>query len=243
MRFSLLPSRCLRSVVAGGLLLVASGLPAAQATDQQWRKEHFRYVANDRSVRTVLKKFAATQRLHISIAEQVKGRVSADFDLPSQRFLDTLAEQFHFSWRVTGNTLRILPRISLPTPDALGPRPGLDSTLALRNSANGVDPYTPATPMAIAATDPALTPLQVWTTTPGDRTLQNALARWCSAAGWQLFWELPQDFSIEATASINGSFEDAITVVTNSLQMSETPVTALFYDGNRVLRIVAAGSH
>ncbi len=206
----------------------------AADTNAQWKSPRFHTTTKNTRLATVLQRFAKAQGVRVKIAPGVDGRVTGNFDMPPEKMLDTLAALYNFSWRLDGRNLTIAPMAS-----ATSLVPPLSGDMALRNSntmqlASGSAPPAP--------TDPALSPLKVWSTSPADKTLQNALARWSIAAGWQMFWELPQDYSVEATASINGSFEDAITAVITSLQQNDVPVSAIFFEGNRVLRIVAKGA-
>jgi hypothetical protein len=216
-------------------LLLGTLCPAdAASNDAQWKSPRFHTTANNTRLATVLQRFAKAQGVRLNIVPGVDGRVTGKFDMPPEKMLDTLASLYNFSWRLDGRNLTIAPMTFATT--LAQP---LSNGVALKNSntmqlAAGSAPPAPS--------DPALSPLKVWSTTPADKTLQNALARWSIAAGWQMFWELPQDYSVEATASINGSFEDAITAVTTSLQQNDVPVSAIFFEGNRVLRIVAKGA-
>lgn len=81
-------------------------------------------------------------------------------------------------------------------------------------------------------------PLRHWEIAFTDNTLKSAMTRWATEAGWHLLWELPVDYQIEASTSIPGSFEDAVEVVARSMQQSDSPMKAIFYKGNKVLRIV-----
>jgi hypothetical protein len=84
-------------------------------------------------------------------------------------------------------------------------------------------------------------PMQTWDIVPADKTLNGALARWAASAGWQLVWELPVDYAVETRASVSGTFEEAVTLVTKSMENAEIPMKAIFYQGNKVLRIVGKG--
>jgi hypothetical protein len=88
-----------------------------------------------------------------------------------------------------------------------------------------------------AAPRPAAVPS--WDVTPADKTLKAALMRWAEAAGWQLVWELPVDYAVSARTEIKGRFTDAVEAIAASMATADTPMKAIFYDGNRVLRIVA----
>lgn len=81
-----------------------------------------------------------------------------------------------------------------------------------------------------------------WELDATDGSIKKALQRWCEVSGWQLVWELPVDFPIVARASLVGGFEQAVTTVALSMQNSQMPIKAVFYRGNKVLRIVAKGA-
>jgi hypothetical protein len=95
-------------------------------------------------------------------------------------------------------------------------------------------PVTPAVPDAPSAA--------LWTIVPADKTLNTALARWATAAGWQLLWEIPVDYAVDVRTEIRGSFVDAVGLIAKSMDTAEIPMKAIFYEGNRVLRIVAKGT-
>jgi hypothetical protein len=98
-----------------------------------------------------------------------------------------------------------------------------------------------AAPAAAVAAPPGLR-VPSWEVIPSDKTLHTALARWSAIAGWQLVWELPVDYAVSVRTEIRGTFAEAVAMVTKSMATAEIPMKAIFYDGNRVLRIVAKGS-
>ena len=85
-------------------------------------------------------------------------------------------------------------------------------------------------------------PSSQWSIRTSDMTLHAAIARWAAQAGWQLVWEVPVDYGIDADTTIAGSFEQAIGAVADSMQGAEMPLRVIFYNGNRVLRIVSQGA-
>ncbi len=208
-------------IAANGFVISGSALAE---TEIHWHSPQFEYQAKNRDLRRLLAQLAKSQHLKLKMAPGVKGLVTGDVRLPPQQVLDALAKEHHFSWQVTGNVLSIAIAETAISPLPLSSMPPMTSTQGAASET--LDPTAPMT---------------TWTTTPADKTLQNALARWSLTAGWQLVWELPQDFSIEAAASINGTFEDAVAAMATSLQSTETPITAIFFEGNRVLRIIAKG--
>jgi len=92
------------------------------------------------------------------------------------------------------------------------------------------------------ATPPPPLPLPTWRIEVSDRTIRAALTRWAQQAGWQLIWEAPVDFSVDAPASLTGTFDDALQSVVAALAGSNAPVQAILYRGNKVLRIVEKGA-
>lgn len=81
-----------------------------------------------------------------------------------------------------------------------------------------------------------------WDIIVSDKTLNATMARWAATAGWQLLWELPVDYAVEARTQVHGTFEEAVAIVARSMESAEIPMKAVFYQGNKVLRIMAKGS-
>lgn len=99
-----------------------------------------------------------------------------------------------------------------------------------------------SSPQPFAARPALQSAVSEWEITPGDRTLNTAISRWATAAGWQLVWELPIDYTVETRSLISGSFEEAVETVAKSMVSAEVPIKAIFYAQNKVLRIVANGA-
>lgn len=121
-----------------------------------------------------------------------------------------------------------------------------------KDASRAAEPQAPATTQAPAAppneappagdTASAATPVAArWVLSERDKTLKGALERWAQAAGWRLVWELGVDYRIDAAASIEGTFESAITEVIKNMEHADVPPKAIFYRGNQVLRVVARG--
>jgi hypothetical protein len=85
-------------------------------------------------------------------------------------------------------------------------------------------------------------PPPTWRIELSDRTVRAALTRWAQQAGWQLIWEAPVDFSVDAPAAVTGTFDQALQSVVGALAGSNAPVQAILYRGNKVLRIVEKGA-
>lgn len=67
--------------------------------------------------------------------------------------------------------------------------------------------------------------------------LHPVLADWAKAAGWELVWDSEFDYRIEAAATFNGDFVDAVTALASAMADARPTITAEFYKGNRVLVI------
>ncbi|OMG69490.1 toxin co-regulated pilus biosynthesis Q family protein [Burkholderia ubonensis] len=110
----------------------------------------------------------------------------------------------------------------------------------------GAAPGAQALPAAaIAALPAAAAPVPAassWDVRASDGTIRGVLSRWARTAGWQLVWDAPVDFSIDAQATLRGSFEDALQALVASLGRTSTPIQAILYQGNHVLRVVAQGA-
>ena len=100
----------------------------------------------------------------------------------------------------------------------------------------------PAAPVAATLAVPAAPSASSWEVAPADKTLNTTLARWAAVAGWQLLWELPVDYAVGIRTEIRGSFVEAVGLVAKSMETAEIPMKAIFYEGNRVLRIVTKGT-
>lgn len=99
-----------------------------------------------------------------------------------------------------------------------------------------------ATPIAASLPSIPAQPSQSWEISRADKTLKSTITRWAETSGWQLSWELAADYAIEADTHLKGTFEEAIESVARSLETADVPVKAIFYKGNKVLRIVAKGT-
>lgn len=76
-----------------------------------------------------------------------------------------------------------------------------------------------------------------WELSLGDKTLRNALSRWCKATGWQLVWNVNADYPIVTSWIIQGSFEKAVNQVLAASQSTNMPLLATMHDQNHVLEI------
>jgi hypothetical protein len=107
------------------------------------------------------------------------------------------------------------------------------------NAATGGAPAPSATMSAPTPAPPVNTE---WKLNLADGTVRTVLARWANEAGWQFIWEVPTDFTVDASATIHGSFEHALNAVVDALSGSQVPIQVVLYKGNHVMRVVAKGA-
>jgi hypothetical protein len=115
-------------------------------------------------------------------------------------------------------------------PASIEPAPGYSANQSLAQATS------------VAASAAASTTTGHWQLDVADGSLRKALQRWGTTSGWQVVWELPVDFPVGAQAAFAGTFEEAVVAIAMSMQNSEMPMKAIFYRGNKVLRIVAKGA-
>lgn len=82
--------------------------------------------------------------------------------------------------------------------------------------------------------------VRTWSVLREQRSLRNSLNLWATAAGWSLVWDLPMDLVLEANATFTGTFEEAVGAAVSSAGVAAYPMQAIFYRGNKVLRIAHA---
>jgi hypothetical protein len=234
-----LPDRCRIVLLAAALLTWQNA--AAQTA---WPKAKFDYVAQKQDLRQVLRDFASNMRVQLDLADEVEGSVTGKFDMPPPVLLDLLGSYHHFNWYFDGAVLYVGSS-----------KPGAPK-MRMRSKAPDAPPVviTPAPPPGPvterylqAATVAAVAPIPApsarsWDIRLEDGTLSATLTRWAVDEGWQLLWEMPVDFQVDASSQVDGSFEQAVGVVATSLATAPTPMQVIFYRGNHVVRIVAKGT-
>ena len=72
-----------------------------------------------------------------------------------------------------------------------------------------------------------------------DTPLSTTLHGWADRAGWKVVWESDADFRLAAAATVTGDFEMAAQKLLGSFRATQPRLKAVFYRGNRVLRIWA----
>lgn len=76
-------------------------------TPIHWRDAMVHVAVEGKDIKEVLRDFTSSQGVPATIGGDVHGTVSGRFDMPPQRFLDTLASTFGFVWFYDGKVLSI----------------------------------------------------------------------------------------------------------------------------------------
>lgn len=80
---------------------------------------------------------------------------------------------------------------------------------------------------------------QYWDLVLSDNNLETALNKWASKAGYQpIVWDLQEEIPINSSARFEGSFEEALDAVIQSLRNTDFPLKAKYYS-NKVVRITS----
>ncbi|WAT15772.1 type III secretion system outer membrane ring subunit SctC [Xanthomonas fragariae] len=90
------------------LLSLLQMMPShANAAPVPWHSRTFKYVADHKDLKEVLRDLSASQSITTWISPEVTGTLSGKFEATPQRFLDDLSGTFGFVWYYDGAVLRI----------------------------------------------------------------------------------------------------------------------------------------
>lgn len=73
---------------------------------------------------------------------------------------------------------------------------------------------------------------------PKDTNLRNALDRWLQQQGYQLAWRIDDDLPLEFNASFSGDFTSVLRQVMLATNNMRTPARVCRHS-NRVIRVIA----
>jgi hypothetical protein len=187
----------------------------------------------------------------------LQARVNTDLNLVTVTAVASIPAQaspmaLPVAAKVTANepsTIAPTPLLNEPQPLAAAPAPSTRSAdsplpkgVPLTLTASASTPGAAVPQLASAAPADSASGPTLWVLRQSDGSVRNALARWAREADWQFIWAVPTDFSIDAFATIHGSFEDALHSVVDALSHSQVPIQIVLYRGNRVLRVTAKGA-
>jgi hypothetical protein len=87
----------------------------------------------------------------------------------------------------------------------------------------------------LAPAKPAIVVTNNWAYSPNDKYISATLNRWAKQANYQLVWQTSNDFGVQSSGSLGGSFKSAVNVVLKSFRYSEHPLKAQWYQNNVVV--------
>ena len=96
--------------------------------------------------------------------------------------------------------------------------------------------------VAASPDEPTVPVRNVYSVTPDDGHLRQALSRWTGLSGWRFqseHWAVDVDVPISAGASFGDDFVQAVQSLVATTELSDRPLQPCFYS-NQVLRIVVA---
>lgn len=79
-------------------------------------------------------------------------------------------------------------------------------------------------------------PAKTWSVKSGA-TLRDTFTTWAGQSGWQLSWELQDDFTVGGNASYVGEFEVAVDSIMKSVKLNNPSLNHKFFYGNHMLRV------
>ena len=85
----------------------------------------------------------------------------------------------------------------------------------------------------IIAVKPIIKP--TWNYDLSDKKISTTLNKWAKQANYQLIWKSQDDFEVQTSGTIHGSFKEAINEVLRSFKNTETPLKANWYPNNVVV--------
>lgn len=68
-------------------------------------------------------------------------------------------------------------------------------------------------------------------------SLREVLVSWTQFAGWQLVWDMADDFALGADARFTGEFDSAVTQLIDAIAQSGELVSVTLYAGNQTVRV------
>ena len=116
------------------------------------------------------------------------------------------------------------------------------ATEAAASHARGLETPRAAQAAAAAPAEPTMPARNVYSVTPDDGHLRQALSRWTGLSGWRFqteHWAVDVDVPISAGAAFGDDFVEAVQQLVATTELSDRPLQPCFYS-NQVLRVVAA---
>ena len=93
--------------VFSAFVICVSALMSVHAAPSAWPTQRYQYTAEGKPLRDVLRDFASSQGMAISMSSDIDGVVSGKFDFAPARFIELMAKSYGFSWYFDGVVLHI----------------------------------------------------------------------------------------------------------------------------------------
>ena len=77
---------------------------------------------------------------------------------------------------------------------------------------------------------------EVWAVLSGG-SLKSTIEGWARVSGWTVVWDNPVDYRIRASATFQGTFEEAVARLVDAIHQASPELTVTLYRGNRVLHV------
>lgn len=84
---------------------------------------------------------------------------------------------------------------------------------------------------------------QKWDIRADDTSIYATLDRWAKVAGWQIYWDAPEHYTVKVSATFTGSFSDAVNAALRAFMDTKNPLQGCFYEGNKVFRVFPYGQN
>ncbi|EHJ2437152.1 TPA: TcpQ domain-containing protein [Salmonella enterica subsp. enterica serovar Bahrenfeld] len=94
-----------------------------------------------------------------------------------------------------------------------------------------------ASEIAATKSKPIVAPASnYWIANRGE-SLQALTVRWAELAGYQVVWDIPYDYQIDASFVLNGSFIDVIKKLYNEFSNSDRPMKIDIYKQQKLIHV------
>lgn len=77
---------------------------------------------------------------------------------------------------------------------------------------------------------------EVWAVLSGG-SLKSTIEGWARVSGWTVIWDNPVDYRVRASATFQGTFEEAVARLVDAIHQASPELTVTLYRGNRVLHV------
>ena len=80
---------------------------SAVGVTPRWVSKRYQYAAESKPLKEVLRDFASSQSMTLSMSSDIEGVVAGRFDLKPENFIDMLSRSYGFSWYYDGVVLHV----------------------------------------------------------------------------------------------------------------------------------------